>query len=244
MDPVRSSSGRRVGGEPSVSRIGLVLGGGGAVGHGFHSGVLAALEDVVGFDARTAEVIVGTSGGATIAGLVRAGVTGTDLASTVTRGRPSPRWERLERRRGARSTTPPARAPRRPPACVHAGVARAACGRSPFAPCELAGDHHERPAPGRSRSDRLDRGSADQPVPGRVADGARCGSPRSTSTRVSGCCSDATAARRPTCRPPSPRPVRCPGGSRQWSSTTLGTSTGRCGRRPTPMPWTASNSTS
>jgi NTE family protein len=97
-----------------VSRIGLVLGGGGAVGHGFHSGVLAALEDVAGFDARTAEVIVGTSGGATIAGLVRAGVTGADLASTATHGSPSPRWERLELRRGARSTTPPPHTPRPP----------------------------------------------------------------------------------------------------------------------------------
>lgn len=96
-----------------MSRIGLVLGGGGAVGHGFHSGVLAALEAVVGFDARRAEVIVGTSGGATIAGLVRADVTGTDLASKATGGPPSPRWERLELRRGACPTPPPAQAQRR-----------------------------------------------------------------------------------------------------------------------------------
>jgi NTE family protein len=60
--------------------VGLVLGAGGATGRGFHVGLLAALEDVTGFDATTAAVLVGTSSGAPIAGLVRAGVSGTDLA--------------------------------------------------------------------------------------------------------------------------------------------------------------------
>ena len=62
-------------------RVGIVLGGGGAIGAGFHRGVLAALEDVIGYDARSAEVIVGTSSGATVAGLLRAGLGGGDLAA-------------------------------------------------------------------------------------------------------------------------------------------------------------------
>jgi NTE family protein len=62
-------------------RVGLVLGGGGAVGHGFHRGALAALEDVAGFDPGGAAVIVGTSSGASTAALLRAGFTGSDLAA-------------------------------------------------------------------------------------------------------------------------------------------------------------------
>jgi NTE family protein len=55
-----------------MSRIGLVLGGGGLTGTAFHAGVLTALADA-GWDARSAEVIVGTSAGSTSAALLRAG---------------------------------------------------------------------------------------------------------------------------------------------------------------------------
>jgi len=92
-----------------VSRIGLVLGGGGAVGHGFHNGLLAALEDTVGFDARTADVIVGTSSGATIAGLVRAGLTGTDLADRACGEPASPRMKVVDERRARPSQPAPTR---------------------------------------------------------------------------------------------------------------------------------------
>ncbi len=61
--------------EVPVTRIGLVLGAGGATGFAFHAGVLAAMEVDTGWDPRTAEVIVGTSAGASIAGMLRAGVT-------------------------------------------------------------------------------------------------------------------------------------------------------------------------
>jgi len=53
-------------------RIGLVLGGGGYAGTAFHAGVLSALAGA-GWDARDAEVIVGTSAGAASGILVRAG---------------------------------------------------------------------------------------------------------------------------------------------------------------------------
>src|SRR5205085_3550651 len=65
----------------ATPRIGLVLGAGGAVGHAFHSGVLAALSDVTGWDARDADVIVGTSAGSVVGALLRAGLSGTDLAA-------------------------------------------------------------------------------------------------------------------------------------------------------------------
>lgn len=54
-----------------MTRVGLVLGAGGVTGEAFHRGVLRALGDVAGFDARRAEVIVGTSAGALVAASLR-----------------------------------------------------------------------------------------------------------------------------------------------------------------------------
>ena len=62
-----------------MARIGLVLGAGGTVGHAFHAGVLAALEEDGGWDPRGSEVIVGTSAGSVVAALVRAGLSASDL---------------------------------------------------------------------------------------------------------------------------------------------------------------------
>lgn len=53
-------------------RVGLVLGGGGLVGEAFHRGVIRALNDVVGWDPRSADVLVGTSAGAIVAASLRA----------------------------------------------------------------------------------------------------------------------------------------------------------------------------
>ena len=64
-----------------MTRIGLVLGAGGAVGHAFHAGVLAALAGETGWDARDAEVIVGTSAGSLVGAFLRAGLSGPDLAA-------------------------------------------------------------------------------------------------------------------------------------------------------------------
>ncbi|HEX9969902.1 MAG TPA: patatin-like phospholipase family protein [Acidimicrobiales bacterium] len=64
-------------------RIGLVLGAGGVVGAAYHAGVLSALADHVGWDARTAEVIVGTSAGSGTGAMLRAGVPAADLAAEV-----------------------------------------------------------------------------------------------------------------------------------------------------------------
>jgi NTE family protein len=61
-----------------MTAIGLVLGAGGAVGAAYHAGVLAALAEATGWDARTAPVIVGTSAGSGIAASLRAGLSPAD----------------------------------------------------------------------------------------------------------------------------------------------------------------------
>jgi len=76
-------------GRDSMPRIGLVLGAGGEVGYAFHAGVLAALADVSGWDARSAEVIVGTSAGSIAGAVLRAGCSPADLAARVTGDRVS-----------------------------------------------------------------------------------------------------------------------------------------------------------
>lgn len=66
-------------------RVGLALGGGGLTGTAFHAGVLTALAEH--FDARNAEVIVGTSAGSTAAALMRRGFPPADYVPRVL-GRP------------------------------------------------------------------------------------------------------------------------------------------------------------
>ncbi|HEX5911537.1 MAG TPA: hypothetical protein VFY54_00240, partial [Rubrobacter sp.] len=70
-------------------KTGLVLGGGGLAGASFHAAALATLEIDLGWDARTASVVLGTSAGALTGALLRLGVSGTDLAAFVS-GAPLP----------------------------------------------------------------------------------------------------------------------------------------------------------
>jgi len=65
-------------------RIGLVLGAGGVAGVAFHSGVLAALEESLGWDARQAALVVGTSAGSVTASGLRAGLGPSDLFARTT----------------------------------------------------------------------------------------------------------------------------------------------------------------
>jgi NTE family protein len=98
-------------------RIGLVLGAGGAVGHAYHAGVLAGLAEATSWDARDAEVIVGTSAGSVVGALLRAGVSPADLAAHATDDELSEEGARIEARaEAARRHLPPlpARAQRRP----------------------------------------------------------------------------------------------------------------------------------
>jgi NTE family protein len=56
-----------------VTSIALVLGAGGVIGGAYHAGTIAAIEEVTGWDARSAGLLVGTSAGASIAASLRTG---------------------------------------------------------------------------------------------------------------------------------------------------------------------------
>ncbi|MGI9607498.1 MAG: patatin-like phospholipase family protein [Acidimicrobiales bacterium] len=57
-----------------MTRVGLVLGGGGLAGFAYLTTTLTVLQQITGWDPRTAEIIVGTSAGANAGGLLRGGV--------------------------------------------------------------------------------------------------------------------------------------------------------------------------
>lgn len=65
----------------AVTTIGLVLGAGGLHAAAHHAGTLAALAEATGWDPRTADVVVGTSAGATTAVSLRAGLSAADHRS-------------------------------------------------------------------------------------------------------------------------------------------------------------------
>ena len=60
-----------------------MLGAGGVVGQAYHAGVLASMEHDLGWDPRTADVIVGSSAGSLTGTLLRMGVPASDLASLL-----------------------------------------------------------------------------------------------------------------------------------------------------------------
>src|SRR5688500_10328808 len=71
----------------SSPRVALVLGAGGSVGHAYHVGVLSALADELRWDARSAELIVGTSAGSVVGAGLRAGLDALDMRARAL-GRP------------------------------------------------------------------------------------------------------------------------------------------------------------
>lgn len=62
-------------------RIGLVLGAGGVGGAAFHAGTLLALHHDLGWDPRSADLVLGTSAGSIVGALLRAGCDTDDLAA-------------------------------------------------------------------------------------------------------------------------------------------------------------------
>jgi NTE family protein len=66
-----------------MHRTAIVLGGGGLTGEAFEAGVLSALKDATGFDAREADLIVGTSAGSQIGAGLRFGLAATDLKAFI-----------------------------------------------------------------------------------------------------------------------------------------------------------------
>jgi NTE family protein len=71
-------------------RVALVLGAGGTVGGAYHAGVLTALQYDLGWDARDASVIVGTSAGSLVGALLRRGIPPADLAAWTVEATLSP----------------------------------------------------------------------------------------------------------------------------------------------------------
>jgi len=69
-----------------MPRVGLVLGAGGVVGQAYHAGALWALERELGWDARSAEIVVGTSAGSVTGTLLRLGIPASDLAARALDG--------------------------------------------------------------------------------------------------------------------------------------------------------------
>lgn len=75
-------------------RIGVVLGAGGLVGQAYHLGVLSALH-AQGFDARTADVLVGSSAGSLVAAGLAGGLSAPDLAAELVGDPLSPEGQRI-----------------------------------------------------------------------------------------------------------------------------------------------------
>ncbi len=158
-----------------MTRVGLVLGAGGVTGGAFHAGVLSALAEVMGWDARTAEIVVGTSAGSVTGAVLRAGLPPTDLAA--------PRGGTVAVGRGpSRLVTPggsPHGLPLAPPAAGHR-CRRASLGRpassGPDGPAAVGRPARSGgcgPAPGRQGVDghdhRRHRAAVRDAVAGRAA---------------------------------------------------------------------------
>jgi NTE family protein len=124
----------------AAPRVGLVLGAGGVAGGAFHAGVLAAIEEVTGWDPRCATVVVGTSAGAITAASLRAGLSAADLLAR-SQGRPmSAAGTRLMAAVGPLRSPPPLQpgGPARRPADIAARLARAAARPLEARPLALA----------------------------------------------------------------------------------------------------------
>jgi NTE family protein len=67
--------------ERDVTRVGLVLGAGGATGAAFHAGTLLAIEQDLGWCPGSADIVVGSSAGSIVGALIRAGMSTEDLAA-------------------------------------------------------------------------------------------------------------------------------------------------------------------
>lgn len=82
-------------------RSAMVISAGGVAGWAYHAGVVGALRDLAGYDANSADLIVGTSAGSAIAAGIRAGLSAEELLAPV-QSPPTPeqRAEMMEYVRG------------------------------------------------------------------------------------------------------------------------------------------------
>ena len=87
-----------------MPKTAVVLAAGGIVGQAFHLGVLSALADAVGFDAREADVLVGSSAGSLVAAGLAGGLSVADLRAEMLGEPLSAEGRRI---RGAARAIPP-----------------------------------------------------------------------------------------------------------------------------------------
>jgi len=78
-----------------VASLALILSAGGPTATAFHGGVLAALWDEAGWDARQATLIVGTSAGSSAAAMLRGGFSPSDEFARLTDGTLSPEGQQF-----------------------------------------------------------------------------------------------------------------------------------------------------
>ena len=95
-----------------MASIGLVLSAGGVPGRAYHAGTLAGIHEATGWDARTAELIVGTSAGSAAAAFLRAGLAPADDLARHTGAPVSPEGAALLAR--VRTPGPPVSPPPAP----------------------------------------------------------------------------------------------------------------------------------
>ena len=100
----------------------LVLGAGGVVGHAWHVGVLAGVLEGTDWDARRADVVLGTSAGSMVAALLRAGIGPADLAARATGEAVSTEARRILEAAGMTGPPPGPPGPPRPKAFRPASV--------------------------------------------------------------------------------------------------------------------------
>jgi NTE family protein len=87
--------------------VGLVLGAGGVSGAAYLAGALSVLEVDLGWDARDADTIVGTSAGALVGALIRAGFSASDVAALSVGAHGVADHPELRAERVTRPTLPP-----------------------------------------------------------------------------------------------------------------------------------------
>jgi NTE family protein len=152
-----------------TSGVTLVLGAGGIVGHAWHVGVLAGVLEATDWDARDADVVIGTSAGSMVAALLRAGIGPADLVARATGERVSTEARRILEAAGMTGPPPGPPGPPRPKAFRPASVGMV--GRAAATPWRFR--------PGLLLAGALPRGEVDPGYAGLVGRLFRAGWPSS-----------------------------------------------------------------
>lgn len=96
-------------GHHGAMRVGLILGAGGVTGLAYHAAALDALDRELGWDARSADVVTGTSAGSVVAALLRRDIPASDLSAIAVGGEPTASPPGVARALRDRAEFPPVR---------------------------------------------------------------------------------------------------------------------------------------